>query len=155
MSRYEVFGGLGVGWVGGALLVLLPGTGWGLAFLFVGTLLIVHAVLGKKREEATASTSFIPSAKELREQVESKARSQKAVIDLAAAQRELRIVGYVDFLAHDFDTKIADAKKRGAVLGRTAYLDRPTALEGESQQEVDEAYHRFCTIRGFINPRAA
>jgi hypothetical protein len=155
MSRYEVFGGLGVGWVGGALLVLLPGTGWGLAFLFVGTLLIVHAVLGKKREEAIASTSFIPGAKELHEQMESKARSQKAVIELAVAEREQRVLCYLDFLADDFDTKIADAKKRGAVLNRTAYFDRPLASEGENQQEVDEAYHRFCKIRGLLNPRAA
>jgi CxxC motif-containing protein (DUF1111 family) len=100
------------------------------------------------------SPSFIPTAKELHEEMESKVRSQKAQIELAAAQREQRIVGYVDFLAHDFDTKIADAKKRGAVLGRTAYLDRPMALEGESQQEVDEAYYRFCKIRGLLNPRA-
>ena len=155
MSRYEVFGGLGAGLVGGALLVLLPGIGWGLGFLVIGTLLIVHAVLGKKREQEIVSASPFPSAKELNEVMESKARSQKALIDLAAAEREQRILGYLDFLANDFDTKVAEAKKRGAVLNRTAYFDRPLASEGESQQEVDEAYHRFCKIRGLINPRAA
>src|SRR5258708_4051899 len=116
MSRNEVFGGLGIGLVGGAILVLFPGIGGGLAFFLVGAFLIVHAVLGKKKEqEDTASSFFIPSAKELHEVEEYEARSQKARLDLAAAQREQRIVGYVDFLAHDFETKIAEAKNRGAV----------------------------------------
>lgn len=145
---------MGIGLVGSALLVLLPGTGWGLAFLFLGTLFTVVAALGKRAELELAS-SFIPSAKELREAMEAEAHRQKAVIELAAAQREQRILGHLDFLANDFDTKIADAKKRSAVLNRTAYFDRAQASEGESQQEVDEAYHRFCKIRGFLNPRAA
>ena len=51
MSRYEVCGGLGTGLVGGALLVVLPGIGWGLGFLVIGTLLIVHAVLGKRENK--------------------------------------------------------------------------------------------------------
>lgn len=154
MSRYEVCGGTGIALIADAIISLLRGTGGEPLILFAGGLLIALAVLGK-RAAREASTSFIPSAKELHEEMESKARSRKAVIELAGAEREQRILGYVDFLARDFDTKIADARKRGAVLNRTAYFDRPQALEGENQQEVDEAYHRFCKIRGLLNPRAA
>jgi hypothetical protein len=155
MSRYEVFRGLGAAFVGGALLVLLPGTGWGLAILFIGALLITLAVLGKRVEQGAISPSFIPSAKELREGMEAKARSQKALINLAAAQREQRIEGFVDFLEQYFNTNVIEAKKRGAVFNGTRYLERPKATEGESQQEVDEAYHRFCKRKGFLTLRAA
>jgi hypothetical protein len=150
MSRYEIYGGLGIGFVGGALLVLLPGAGWGLAFLFIGLLLIAHVVLGKKREQGAMAVSLTPSAKELHEEMEAKARSQKALIDLASAQREQRIEGFVDFLEQDFNSKVIEAKKRGAVFNRTGYLEHPKATEGESQQEVDEAYHRFCMRKGFV-----
>ena len=90
----------------------------------------VHRRRGSRKEEQSRNPrrSFIPSAKELDEVMESKARSQKALIDLAAAEREQRVLGYLDFLANDFDTKIADAKKRGAVLNRTAYFDRPSGV---------------------------
>ena len=69
---------------------------------------------------------------------------------MAVAQREQRIEGYVDFLEQDLNSKIIEAKKRGAVFNRTGYLEHPKATEGESQQEVDEAYDRFCKRKGFI-----
>ncbi len=154
MSRHQLFGTLGIALVASSLAVLFIGTGGALTTFFLGALLAVLSVLGNRMEHDT-STPFIPSAKEIHEAAEANARRQKVLIDLEDAQRERRIRCYVDAIANDYDSKIADALKRGAVLNRTGYLERPKALAGESQSEVDEAYRRFCKMRGLLNPRAA
>lgn len=65
----------------------------------------------------------------------------------AETVREERIKSYVRFFELDLEKTREKLFKEGNSVGTLGYMSRPQAAPGESQDEVDEAWERFCKKR--------